>query len=145
MHRSAPSKKERTARHREGSWNFPATALVGDAAPTTIQRSTSMAPRKTILRELTRRYEETGTKTYTRPTEIHGFSDRPDKYQKAVNDLLQARLVEGQKDAEGRMAIAVNEHRLGDVRREIRPVWMHPAAWVTVVIALAVVVGFFGG
>jgi hypothetical protein len=100
-----------------------------------------MAPRKTILKELARRFEETGGSVYTRPAEISGFAEKPDKYQKAVNELLQARLVEGQKDAEGRMAIAVNKHRIGDVRRELRPIWMHPAAWVAVVILVAAAVG----
>lgn len=103
-----------------------------------------MAPRKTILRELARRYEETGGEGYTRPTEIRGFSDRPEKFQKAVNDLLQARLVEGRKDPEGRMTIAVNEHRIGDVRRELRPIWTRPAAWVAVVVLVAAAVRLLG-
>ena len=103
-----------------------------------------MSPRKTILKELSQRYVETDGKGYTRPADIRGFSDRPEKYQKAVNELLQARLVEGQKDAEGRMAIAVNERRLGDVRREIRPMWLRPTAWVAAVIVLVAAVGLFG-
>ena len=93
-----------------------------------------MSPRKTILRELSR----TGTENYTRPSTIPGFSTAPDKYQKAVNELLQDRLVEGRKDDEGHMAIAINEHRRKEVARELRPVWAHPAVWAAVVVLVAV-------
>lgn len=104
-----------------------------------------MSPRKTILRELARRYESAGDDPFTRPDEISGFSEKPEKYQKAVNELLQARLLEGRKDAEGRMALAVNKARLGDVRKEIRPLWMSPVAWVAALAILVVAIGFFGG
>ena len=93
-----------------------------------------MSPRKTILRELA----QAGTDTYTRPSTISGFSAAPDKYQKAVNELLQARLVEGRKDDEGHMAIAINQHRQKEVDRELRPVWAHPAVWAAVVVITAV-------
>jgi len=93
-----------------------------------------MSPRKTILRELTG-----SDASHTRPSAIRGFSDAPDKYQKAVNELLQARLLEGQKDEEGHMTIAINEHRLGDVRREIRPVWARPTVWAAVVLLMVAV------
>ena len=92
-----------------------------------------MSPRKTILKEL----DVAGT--YTRPSPIRGFTDAPDKYQKAVNQLLQDRLLEGRKDDDGHMTIAINEHRRADVRRELRPVWAHPAMWA--VLALMVAVG----
>lgn len=36
-------------------------------------------------------------------------TQQPEKYQKAVNALLSARLVSGHKDEEGHMAIALNE------------------------------------
>ena len=97
-----------------------------------------MSPKKTILRELTRKHESTGGAGHARPASIPGFSSQPEKFQKAVNDLLQARLIEGRKDEEGRMAIALNAHRLGDVRRELRPVWTHPAVWSAVLIAAMV-------
>lgn len=94
-----------------------------------------MSPRKTILKELSRAEGP----TYTRPSEITGFSAAPDKYQKAVNELLSDRLLEGRKDDEGRMTIAINEHRRADVAKEIRPIWAHPAVWT-----LAVVLGGAG-
>ena len=92
-----------------------------------------MSPRKTILRELA----QAGDDTYTRPSTIAGFATAPDKYQKAVNELLQARLVEGRKDDEGHMAITINQHRRKDVDRELRPVWAHPAIWAFVLVAVA--------
>jgi hypothetical protein len=93
-----------------------------------------MSPKKTILRELARS-EGQG---YTRPSAITGFSEAPDRYQKAVNELLQARLVEGRKDDEGHMAIAINEHRRKEVAKVIRPVWAHPAVWAAFVLIAAV-------
>jgi len=94
-----------------------------------------MTPKNTIPRELSRQYETTGGE-YTRPGEIPGFSQQPEKYQKAVNELLSARLVSGHKDDDGNMAIALNAGRLKEVKRALRPVWAHPAVWVAVVIAL---------
>jgi len=100
-----------------------------------------MSPKKAILRELSRKHEaERGA--FTRPATLQGFSDYPEKYQKAVNELLAARLVDGHKDGDGHMAIAINAHRVKDVQREIRPVWAHPAVWV--VLALVVVAAGFG-
>jgi hypothetical protein len=97
-----------------------------------------MSPRKTILRELARYRDSHGTEALTRPTTIQGFEARPSEYQKAVNQLLQDRLIQGQKDDDGHMAIGLNTHRLGDVQRELRPVWRHPALWlVTAVLILA--------
>lgn len=93
-----------------------------------------MSPRKTILRELA----QTSSSAYTRPSTIPGFDTAPDKYQKAVNELLQDRLVEGRKDEEGHMAIALNEHRRKDIDRELRPVWAHPAVWAAVAVLTAV-------
>ena len=99
-----------------------------------------MLPRKTILRELSKAGASSGT-SYTRPSSIRGFSEAPEKYQKAVNELLQARLVEGRKDDEGHMTIAINEHRLQEVRRELRPLWARPSLWVAVVVLMAVGAG----
>lgn len=93
-----------------------------------------MSPRKTILKELARA-EARGTR-YHRPSELNGFHAAPQKYQKAVNTLLSDRLLEGRKDEEGNMTIAINEHRQADVQKEIRPVWARPALWVAV-LALA--------
>jgi hypothetical protein len=93
-----------------------------------------MSPKKTILRELARAQGE----GYTRPSAIRGFDEAPAGYQKAVNELLQARLVEGRKDEEGHMAIAINEHRRKEVAKVIRPVWAHPALWATFVVIAAV-------
>ncbi len=97
-----------------------------------------MSPRKTILRELSRGEAAAGS-TYTRPSSIDGFSEAPEKYQKAVNELLQSRMVEGRKDDEGNMTIALNEHRMPDVKRELRPIWARPAIWVAVILIVVAV------
>ena len=94
-----------------------------------------MSPRKTILKEV----DSAGT--YTRPSTIPGFSNAPDKYQKAVNSLLQDRLLEGRKDDEGHMTITINEHRRADIRKELRPIWAHPAVLAAIVVIAAVGAG----
>lgn len=99
-----------------------------------------MSPRKTILRELSQPRTANGS-AYTRPSTIKGFSEAPEKYQKAVNELLQARLVEGRKDDQGHMTIAINEHRLQEVRRELRPVWARPAVWAAIAVLVALGAG----
>ena len=95
-----------------------------------------MSPKKAILRELSRR-NAASEGQYTRPGTIPGFSQQPEKYQKAVNELLSTRLVSGHKDDEGHMAIALNSKRLREVKRELRPLWAHPALWVAAAVALA--------
>lgn len=100
----------------------------------------SMSPKKTILKELSR--ASTGPESRpVRPSSLPGWSERPEQFQKAVNELLQARLVEGRKDPEGHMAITLNEHRRGDVERMLRPVWARPAVWAAVAALLAVGAG----
>ncbi|MGB1779585.1 MAG: hypothetical protein ACPHQP_08540 [Longimicrobiales bacterium] len=94
-----------------------------------------MSPRKTILREL----DHAGT--YTRPATISGFSTAPDKYQRAVNAPLKDRLLEGRTDDEGHMTITIKERRRADVRRELRPIWAHPAVLATLVLIAAVGAG----
>jgi hypothetical protein len=102
-----------------------------------------MSPRKTILRELSRTYEQDKQQVLTRPADIGGFGRNPEKFQKAVNKLLQDRLIEGRKDHEGHMALAINGHRVGDVRRELRPLWARPSVWaVVVLVAVALGAGF---
>ena len=101
-----------------------------------------MSPRKTILRELSQAREQGAERTaFSRPSTISGFVDEPDKYHKAVNELLQSRLVEGRKDEEGHMTIALNSRRLQDVRRELRPIWARPTVWTVIAILLAVGAG----
>jgi hypothetical protein len=100
-----------------------------------------MTPKKTILRELSRAYDPSKTATHIRPASIAGFAAEPERYQKAVNELLQARLIEGRKDEEGHMAIALNAQRMDDVRRHLRPAWAHPAVWVAAVLLGAVGAG----
>jgi len=99
-----------------------------------------MSPRRTILRELSRAESEAGP-VFTRPSSIAGFSEAPEKYQRAVNDLLRSRLLEGKKDDEGHMTIAINQHRRSDVKRELRPIWAHPAIWAVIVVLAAVGAG----
>ena len=100
-----------------------------------------MSPTKTILRELKRAHEENPSTNFVRPASIPGFSSDPDRFQKAVNELLKDRLIEGRKDEEGRMAVALNAQRLADVRRVLRPAWAHPAVWVAVLLMSAVGAG----
>jgi hypothetical protein len=98
-----------------------------------------MSPRKTILRELDRARREQPSSPALRPSTLPGYADRPDRFQSAVNELLQARLLEGRKDNEGRMTIALNEHRLADVKKELRPLWAHPAVWALLALAIVAV------
>ena len=99
-----------------------------------------MSPRRTILRELSRSESQSGP-VFTRPSSISGFSAAPEKYQRAVNDLLQSRLLEGKKDDEGHMTIAINQHRRSDVKRELRPIWAHPVVLAAIVVLAAVGAG----
>lgn len=98
-----------------------------------------MSARRTILRELRKRYDE-GAARYTRPSSIPGFTDKPSRYQGAVNRLLQERLINGTKDEDGRLAIALNEHRLADVFKELRPWFARPATWMAAVLGAAILV-----
>lgn len=100
-----------------------------------------MSPKKTILRAVSRSFEEDGQDSLIRPSTISGFDKEPEKYQKAVNELLKARLIEGRKDADGHMAITLNGHRMPDVKRALRPAWAHPAIWAVALFA-AVAAGF---
>lgn len=94
-----------------------------------------MSTRRTILRELSRNGHNGNG--FTRPGSLSGFASKPERYQAAVNQLLQERLINGTKDEDGRLAIAINEHRLDDVRREIRPLWTRPVAWLGVLVVIA--------
>lgn len=100
-----------------------------------------MTPKKAILRELSRAYDPSKNTAHIRPTTISGFTAAPERYQKAVNELLQARLIEGRKDDDGHMAIALNAGRMDDVRRHLRPAWAHPAIWATAILLGAVGAG----
>jgi hypothetical protein len=100
-----------------------------------------MSARRIILRELSKRHAEGGN-GYTRPGAIAGFEEQPGRYQEAVNKLLQERLINGTKDAEGRLAIAINTHRLADVQKELRPWYARAATWV-VALGAAVAVAIF--
>jgi len=95
-----------------------------------------MSPRKTILRELTDLHSEK-EKRYARPRSIQGFDNQPAKYQSAVNELLKDRLIDGVKDSEGQMAIAINEYRIADVRKELRPWFARPIAWIGTAAVIA--------
>jgi hypothetical protein len=98
-----------------------------------------MAPRRTILKELVQARERNGGQEFLRPEAISGFGSRPEKYQLAVNQLLKDRLIEGRKDDDGRMTLAVNDHRLAEARRAARPLWARPAVWAAAVIVITVV------
>jgi hypothetical protein len=90
-----------------------------------------MSARRTILRELSR---TSAAGSVVRPATISGFDANPARFQAAVNALLQERLINGTKDTEGRLAIGLNEQRLADVRKELRPVWAHPVLWLALVV-----------
>ncbi len=98
-----------------------------------------MSPKKAILRELSRAHDQADEgPSHRRPSTISGFGDDPEKYQRAVNELLKSRLVEGRKDDDGHMTIALNAHRIEDVRREIRPIWARPTIWAAIAVVIAV-------
>jgi hypothetical protein len=99
-----------------------------------------MSPKKTILRELQGAAGTRSDTAYVRPPAIPGYAERPERYQEAVNALLQARLVEGRKDAAGHLTIALNQARRSDVERMLRPLWARPAIWAVFAL-LAVGVG----
>ena len=96
-----------------------------------------MSPHKTILKKLDQIHDGEGAGRYTRPNTLPGFSGKAAKYQEAVNGLLKDRLIDGKKDEEGHMAIAINPHRITDVRRELRPWFARPATWFAVVAMVA--------
>ena len=95
-----------------------------------------MSPRKAILKELDQALRD--GRDSTRPSAIQGFSDNASKYQSAVNELLKAQLINGQKDSDGHMAISLNPHRVGDVQKELRPVLARPGVWMGLVMLSAV-------
>ncbi len=102
-----------------------------------------MSPRKTILRELDQLHSDKGNGRYARPSTIAGFGERPSKYQEAVNGLLKERLIDGRKDEEGRMVIALNPSRLATVQRELRPWYARPTIWLGAIAVGALVVALF--
>lgn len=93
-----------------------------------------MSPKKTILQTLSGAQAANPADPYTRPTDIPGFRERPEVFQKAVNELLRDRLIEGRKNGEGHMTVALNGHRLDEVRRQLRPIWARPAIWAAMVV-----------
>lgn len=101
-----------------------------------------MSPRKDILRQLARTNAPAGSDSFTRPSELPGFEREPEKYQTAVNRLLQDRLIEGKKDDEGHMAIALNPHKQREIRRELRAPWANPVVWAALTVAAALVAFF---
>lgn len=110
---------------------------VDHARPNGLERVERMSPRTTILREL-ERIRRSGNDDYTRPGDLSGFERQPAKYQAAVNALLQERLINGRKDEGGRLAIAINDDRLPDVRKAIRPLYARPVAWLALITILAI-------
>jgi len=94
-----------------------------------------MSPRKAILQELTQAHQN-GVEG-TRPSSIRGFSENSSKYQSAVNELLKAQLINGQKDSEGLMAISLNPLRVGEVHKELRPIFARPGIWAGLMVVAA--------
>lgn len=101
-----------------------------------------MSPRTKILRELDDRRRTNGE--YTRPSTLAGFSKEPARYQAAINSLLQDRLINGRKDEDGRLAIAINNDRLADVSKAIRPLAARPVVWLALLAVLLIgAAGFY--
>ena len=99
-----------------------------------------MSPKKSILKALSEHQEGEGSANLVRPSTIPGFQQAPEKYHQTINALLKDRLIEGIKDPEGHLAISLNTHRTGEIRKILRPIWAHPAA-LTLVALFAAVVG----
>jgi hypothetical protein len=97
-----------------------------------------MSPKKAILRTLFDHHSEEGPERLVRPPSIPGFGETPEKYQRTINGLLKDRLIEGVRDGDGHLAISLNPHRIHDVRRALRPFWVHPG-FVALAVILAVV------
>jgi hypothetical protein len=97
-----------------------------------------MSARKRILRELDRLYGGDGSGRYARPSAIAGFTAHEAKYRAAVNQLLQDRMIDGMRGPDGHIVIALNSHRLSDVRKELRPWWASPLFWTigTLIVGL---------
>ena len=102
-----------------------------------------MSPRKTILEKLAQIHDGEGSARYARPSTLPGYRASAAKYQDAVNGLLKERLIDGKKDDEGHMAIALNPHRITDVRKELRPWFARPATWLAIVTAASLVAAPF--
>ena len=98
-----------------------------------------MSVRRAILRELNGRHQA-GEGGYIRPVNIAGFAAQPSQYQTAINALLQDRLINGTKDGDGHMAVALNTHRLADVQKELRAWYFGPAAWVFAALLVATII-----
>jgi len=96
-----------------------------------------MSPKKAILSALEGASE-------LPPSSLPGYAERPERYKEAINELLRDRLLEGRKDADGRMTIALNEHRRREVERMLRPLWARPAVWAAIALLLALGVGLAG-
>ena len=102
-----------------------------------------MSPKKTILKTLLDQGDGSGYPALVRPSNIPGFQQAPDRYQKTINALLKERLIEGEKDGDGRLAISLNAHRARDIRRAVRPIWAHPALLTLLaLVAAAAGLGF---
>lgn len=99
-----------------------------------------MSPKKTILKALSNHQDGEGSATLVRPSTIPGFQQAPEKYHQTINTLLKDRLIEGIKDPEGHLAISLNTHRAGEVKKILRPIWVHPAV-LTLLALFAAVAG----
>jgi len=100
-----------------------------------------MSPKKTILKALAERQGPGGSGGSVRPSTIPGFREAPEKYQQTINALLKDRLIEGEKDGDGRMAISLNTHRQKEIRKVLRPIWAHPALLALLALSAAVAAG----
>jgi hypothetical protein len=87
-----------------------------------------MTLRRTILSDLHNRHKN-GDTGYIRPTGVPGFTVQPSQYQVAINQLLSERLLNGSKDSEGRLVIALNAGRLADVQKELQPWFLRLLPW----------------
>jgi hypothetical protein len=98
-----------------------------------------MSPKQHILRALTLAGEPGTVQAHLRPSDLPGYGRASERYQAAVNELLRQKLIEGHSDGDGRMSIALNPHRLRDIRKALRPVWARPSVWAAAAATLAAV------
>jgi len=124
--------------------NFSGLSLVGNAGLGKAARNQKrkeekdMSPKKTILKALSERQDGEGSVRLVRPATIPGFQQAPERYQQTINTLLKDRLIEGVRDPEGHLAISLNSHRVGEIRKVLRPIWAHPAVLTLLALAAAV-------
>ena len=92
-----------------------------------------MSPRKHILRHL-QKVHRSNPGELTPARGIQGFDPADPKHTQAMNQLLKDRLINGQKAADGGMAIQLNPGNMAAVNKALRPWYANPALWAVVLL-----------